>query len=140
MRVLLDTNILLSALMVSGMQPARLYEYWKNGRFALVSCEQQLEEINRVSHRPFFMERFNAGEAARLINDIRQLALIVETETIVRISADPADDFLLATAWQAQADYLVSGDKRGLLALQQFATTRIVTARYLVDFLDQTTG
>lgn len=137
MRVLLDTNILLSALMVQGTPPARLYEHWKNGRFELVSCERQLEEINRVSRRPFFIERLDAGEAGRLVNDIRRLALMVDPDASVRISADPADDFLLAAAAQAQADYLVSGDKRGLLALQHFATTRIVTARYLVDLLDQ---
>jgi len=45
MRVVLDTNILISALMTRDTPPDRLYEYWKEGRFQLASCERQLEEI-----------------------------------------------------------------------------------------------
>ena len=47
---------------------------------------------------------------------------------MVRRSSDPEDDFLLALAQAGEADYLVTGDKAGLLALKRHASTRIVTA------------
>jgi len=55
----------------------------------------------------------------------------------VQRSPDPADDFLLALCEAAQADYLATGDKSHLLALDRHDGTRIVSARRLVDLLDQ---
>jgi uncharacterized protein len=137
MRVLLDTNVLLSALMTQGSPPARLYEYWKGRRFDLVSCELQLEELNRVTRRAFFRERIRGNEAGRLVNDIRALALIVDAGGTQRISPDPADDYLLSAAKNGKVDYLVTGDKSDLLALRRHEATQIVTARFLADLLDR---
>ena len=61
MRVVLDTNVLIAALLVRGTPPDKLYEAWRDGRFELASCERQLEEINRVSRRPYFKRRFAPG-------------------------------------------------------------------------------
>ena len=49
----------------------------------------------------------------------------------VKRSPDPNDDFLLAMAEAGKADYLVTGDKRGLLSLHRHKATRIISA---VDF------
>ncbi|WML90199.1 PIN domain-containing protein [Thiothrix lacustris] len=76
MRLILDTNILLSALMVRGTPPDYLYEAWRQGRFELASTERQLEELNRVSRRPFFQDRLKPSEIGRMVNDIRCLAII----------------------------------------------------------------
>ncbi len=137
MRIVLDTNILLSALMTRGTPPDRLYEHWRHGRFELVSCERQLEELNRVSRRPFFKDRLRPGDAGRLVNDIRVLATMCDPLPPVNRSPDPADDYLLAMAEFAAASYLVTGDKNDLLALQRHSRTRIVTARFLADLLDR---
>lgn len=137
MRVVLDTNILISALTVRGTPPDRLYEYWKEGRFQLATCERQLEEINRVSRRPFFRERIKPSEAGRLVNDIRRLALMCDPLPSVERSPDPNDDWLLAVAEKAQADFLVTGDKSDLLTLERHGKTRIVTARFLADDLEK---
>jgi putative PIN family toxin of toxin-antitoxin system len=136
MRVILDTNILLSALMGRGTPPDRLYEHWKDGRFVLASCERQLEELNRVTRRPFFRERIKPSEAGRLVNDLRRLALMGDPLPVVRRSPDADDDWLLALAEKIQADYLVTGDKSDLLPLDHHGTTRIVTARQLAERLD----
>ena len=135
MRVLLDTNVLLSALLVRGTPPDRLYEAWRQGRFDLVSCERQLEELNRVSRRPVLRERLRPAEAGRLVNEIRRLAILCEPVNVASISPDPDDDFLLAVAEAARADYLVTGDKTDLLSLRRHAVTRILTARQLVELL-----
>lgn len=136
MRLVLDTNILLSALMVRGTPPDRLYEAWRHGRFQLASAEQQLEELKRVSRRPFFQKPLSASEIGRMINDIRRLAVMCDPLPQVVVSPDPNDDFLLAIAQSAAADYLVTGDKSDLLALGAHGRTRIVSARSMVQLLD----
>jgi predicted nucleic acid-binding protein len=78
MRLVLDTNILLSALLVRGTPPDKLYEEWRHGRFQLASAEQQLDELRRVSRRPFFQERLTASEIGRMVNDIRRLATMCD--------------------------------------------------------------
>ena len=135
MRVLLDTNVLLSALLVRGTPPDRLYEAWRQGRFDLVSCELQLEELNRVSRRNALRERLRPAEAGRLVNEIRRLAVLCEPADVASVSPDPDDDFLLAVAEAARADYLVTGDKTDLLSLGRHRATRILTARELVELL-----
>ena len=136
MRVVLDTNILIAALLTRGTPPDSLYEAWRDGHFELASCERQLEEINRVSRRPYFKERFAPGVAGRMVNDIRALARLIDPLPRVTRSPDPDDDFLLATAQAARAGYLVTGDKSGLLSLTKHGITRIVTARALLKLLD----
>ena len=98
MRVVLDTNVLIAALLTRGTPPDKLYEAWRDGRFVLVSCERQLAEINRVSRRPYFKERFSPGMAGRMVNDIRALAQLCDPLPEVTGSPDPDDDFLLAEA------------------------------------------
>ncbi len=136
MRVVLDTNILIAALLTRGNPPDKLYEAWRDGRFELASSERQLEEINRVSRRPFFRRRFAPGLAGRMVNDIRALARLCDPLPKVAASPDPNDDFLLAIAQVARAGYLASGDKNGLLSLKKYGGTKILTASALLKLLD----
>ena len=135
MRVVLDTNILLSALMVRGTPPDRLYEEWRHGRFELASTERQIDELRTVVRRPFFQKRLKASEIGRMINDIRRLAAMHNALPAMTRSPDPADDYLLALCEIAAADYLVTGDKSDLLTLEQHHGTHIVSARMFDDML-----
>lgn len=135
MRVVLDTNILLSALMVRGTPPDRLYEEWRHGRFQLASTERQIDELRQVVRRPFFLARLKASEVGRMVNDIRRLAMMCNTLPTIRRSPDPNDDYLLALCQAAGADFLVTGDKSHLLALDRHEGTRIVSAKTLVGLL-----
>jgi len=136
-RVVLDTNVLLSALMTRRTPPAQLYEEWRHGRFELASCERQLEELNRVSRRPFFRARLKPSEVGHMVNGLRRLAVMYDPLPLVAASPDPDDDCLLALAGVSAADYLVTGDKGGLLVLARYGRTMIVTARQLVELLQQ---
>jgi uncharacterized protein len=131
-RVVLDTNILISALLVRGTPPDRIYVAWREGRFEMASCERQLEEIRQVSRRPFFRTRLTQRETGRMVNDIRRLSIMADHLPRVTRSPDPADDYLLALATATAADYLVTGDKSGLLRLARHDRSQIVDARRFV--------
>ena len=121
MRAVLDTNILISALLVKGGPPDDAYRAWRRGQFTFLTCQMQLEELRLTLRKPAL--------AARLINDLKLEAVMVDPLPSVERSPDPAYDFLLAAAEAGCADFLVTGDKSGLLALGKHASARIVTAR-----------
>jgi hypothetical protein len=133
MRVILDTNILIAALITRATPPDRLYEAWRDGRFTLFTSELQIEEFSRVTRRDGVRFRINPAAAGRMVNDLRRLATLVDDLPDVEVSADPYDNFLLAMAQVAQADLLVTGDKRGLLALNSHRGTQILSAREALE-------
>ena len=70
-----------------------------------------------------------------MIRDLRKLAEVLTRLPTVERSADPADNFLLAMAEAGNANYLVSGDRRGVLALRTHGITQILRAREFLDVL-----
>ena len=135
MRFILDTNILIATLITRGTPPDHLYEAWRDGRFTLITSELQIEEIRHVTCREGIRFRIHPAEAGRLVNDLRRLATLIERLPTVDVSPDPYDNFLLAMAQAGQADVLVTGDKRDLLALSRHQGTHILTAREALSFL-----
>lgn len=129
MRVILDTNVLVSALISPAGVPSRIYNAWKEDRFTLLTCSEQLEELRATLRKPKIARVVRPPEAGRLLNQVRRLGLVIAPLPQVRRSSDPADDFLLALAEAGSADYLVTGDKSGLLALKRHARARIISAR-----------
>ena len=78
--------------------------------------------------KPSIAERIKPYKAGRLVNQLKELAENVGSLPRVERSPDPTDDFLLAVSEAGKADYLVTGDKSGLLALDRHKATRIVSA------------
>lgn len=128
MRVVLDTNILISALLIQVGHPAAIYHAWQEGAFKLVVCAEQLDELRATLRKPAIAARIKPHNAGRLVNQLKDLAEILGPLPHVERSPDPTDDFLLALSEVAQADYLVTGDKAGLLPLVRHKTTRIISA------------
>jgi len=79
--------------------------------------------------KPAIAKRIKPYKAGALVNEMKKLAESVDALPRVRRSPDPTDDFLLALCEGGRADYLVTGDKSGLLTLEQHKNTRIVSAR-----------
>ena len=131
MRVVLDTNVFVSALIAPAGTPARLIRAWFGKRFLLVSHDRQLDELRKVTRREKVRRLITPAEAGRLVNDIMLVAEIPDALPAVERSPDPGDDFLLALCEAGAADRLVTGDKAGLLALKKHGATRIVTAAAL---------
>lgn len=132
MRLVVDTNILISALLAGTSLPAHLVVLWREGRFDLLTSADQLDELMRVTRYPKIRERLSPALAGRLINEIHDLAVLLTELPVVTASPDPHDNYLLAMAASGSADFLVTGDKRDLLALRLFEGTKIITVR---DFL-----
>jgi len=129
MRVVLDTNILVSALMIQSGNPATIYRAWQEGYYALLTCAAHLDELRATLQKPRIAERIKPHKAGRLVNDVKELAKAVDPLPKVERSADPDDDYLLALSEAGQADYLVTGDKRGLLALDRHKGMRIISPK-----------
>ncbi|MFY9724078.1 MAG: putative toxin-antitoxin system toxin component, PIN family [Bryobacteraceae bacterium] len=128
MRVVLDTNVLVSALLVPAGNPAAIYRAWQEGNCTLLICEEQLDELRATLHKPALAARIKPYNAGRLVNQLKELATVVDTLPHVERSPDPTDDFLLALSEAGKADYLVTGDKSGLLVLGHHKATRIISA------------
>ena len=137
MRVVLDANTLASGALSSGGAIARLMDGWlTEGRFAVVSSDTIVDEVERALRKRYFASRLAAGDRRAFIDLLRREALMVVPRTNIEgVAADPADDHVLATAVDGEVSYLVTGD-HALLGLGEFRGVRIVTARELVTVLD----
>jgi len=89
MRVVLYTNILVSALMIQTGNPAAIYRAWQEGRFILLTCAEHLDELRTTLRKPAIAERIRPYRAGGLVNEVKELAVVVEALPPVRRSADP---------------------------------------------------
>lgn len=127
MRVVLDSNILLSALISPHGPPDRIYRAWRAARFELVTSRTQLEEIRRASRYPILQAVLQPAKVGLMVNNL-QRALVLEALPSGFEATDPDDAFLLAMAKAGEADYLVTGDRRaGLLQRGSVGRARILT-------------
>src|SRR5260370_35644930 len=98
MRVILDTNVLVAALMVSDGPPHLLFEAFLNDRFTLITSDTQIEEFSRVTRYPAIRSRIHSAQAGRLLNAVRSLSVLLERRPPASVSRHPHDDSLLAIA------------------------------------------
>jgi putative PIN family toxin of toxin-antitoxin system len=134
-RLVIDTNILISALFDETSLPARLIAQWRDGRFSLLTATEQLDELMRVTRYPKIRECLAPALAGRFINELRDIAVVVNRLPTIDACTDPNDNYLLAMVSAGRADFLVTGDKRDLLGIALYDGARIVTVR---DFLTLT--
>jgi putative PIN family toxin of toxin-antitoxin system len=130
MRVILDTNVLLAALISRHGPPDLIYRAWQAGRFDLVTGAAQLDEVRRVSRYPKIKTILPAHRVGTMINNMQRAVVLNFLAPLPKsIEADdPNDAFLLAMALTSSADYLVMGDRHaGLLQRGSIDRTRILT-------------
>jgi len=128
MRVILDSNILFSALISPNSPPNAIYEAWHKERFSLLTCEEQLEEIRIASRYTKLKQVLRPHQVGTLINNMKKDTVITNLPSGYEAN-DPHDSWMLALAAKTKADYLVTGDKRaGILSLHNVGHTKILTA------------
>ena len=128
MKVILDTNILLSALISPHGAADQIYRAWRRGRFDLVTSTTQLDEIKRASRYPKFSQILRPHDVGTMINNLHH-AIVLDHLQVPKIEAlDPYDTFLIAMAMKSGADYLITGDHRSELFKQKsIEKTQIMT-------------
>ena len=128
MRLVLDTNIVLSALLWRGT-PYRLLETIRNQHpsLQLYSSPVLLDELTDVIARPAFSKQLNSiGKTVRqVLADYIEIVDLVEPIEIPQVVRDPDDDHVIACALAAKADLIVSGDK-DLLDINSFQNISIL--------------
>jgi putative PIN family toxin of toxin-antitoxin system len=138
MRLILDTNILLSALLSPLGTPAKLLAAWERKTFTLVACDALVAELREVAGRPFFRTRLRASAAELLAAGLRDFSLFCSDlpsgPVTADFAADPKDSYLLALAEAIQAEFLVTGDKQ-LLSRRHHKATGIVTPAAMIEIL-----
>lgn len=128
-RAVLDTNVLVSATLVSEGHPARIVDLWEKRRFILLLSPPLLEELQEVLRYSRIRRRhgWSEEEIDAYVNRLTEVAILTPGQMAVSaVPQDPDDDVLIACALEGKADYLVTGDQH-LLGLGSYEGIQIVT-------------
>ncbi len=131
-RVVLDTNVFVSALLIPDSPPARILELALKGTLRLVLSPGIIKEIGVVFNYPRLKKSMKKhlltdDEVADAILQILKIATITPGAEIVSgASRDTADDMVLSCAVEGQADFVISGDQ-DLIELESYEGIKIVT-------------
>lgn len=141
LRVVIDTNLLISAAIIPENPPDRVFKAWLTDAFDLLTSKEQLEEIKDASQKsklkiyPLFLNKItevmeSLEFAAELVKPLSEVDLPLH-------SRGPKDDYILAISLGGRADYLITGDE-DLLILNnnpELGSLKIVTAKeFLATF------
>jgi uncharacterized protein len=131
MRIVLDTNVLVSAAMTPHGRVSTIMDLVNDGRLELFVSPFILHEVNYVLAR-------NGWEQSRIketIELIKEVSEIVEPKvTVDVIKTDPPDNHILECAVEAKAEILVTGDRKHIRPLGTFQGIEILTP---TEFLEQ---
>ncbi len=130
MRVVLDTNQHISAIIRPNGHPAQIVRLWRIGLIELAVSPFILAEFERVVHRPRIQQKHNLSDAdiAEYLEILRTFAVLVRgTVTVNAVPDDPDDDIIIACAIESEADMIISGDQH-LLSLGSYQGIPIVKA------------
>jgi putative PIN family toxin of toxin-antitoxin system len=125
MRLLLDTNVLVSALIGEG-KPAELIREILAKRVELLTSKPLLAEFTDVIGRSKFVDYVGESEIKDFLLLLASSTSIVGVRSEFNVVADKSDNLILETAYDGKADYIVSGDNH-LLRLKRFRGIKIIT-------------
>jgi len=130
MKVVVDTNVLISGVFFGGM-PSRVLEAWRDGRIGLVVSPEILEEYRRVGEE--LEAQFPGVSLAPLLALLVMTAEIIEAPGLPEpVSRDPDDDKFIACALAGECQLIISGDK-DLLEVSGYQGVKIVPPREFLE-------
>jgi len=125
-KIVLDTNVLISALIKTGKPRILFYEVVK-GKAQLIPSMEILDEFARTLGDHEIRKYVYEEEAMKFLRVVGNVAKIVKIRSRFKVvGEDPSDDVILRTAYDGKASYIVSGDEH-LLSLKEFKGIKIVT-------------
>jgi putative PIN family toxin of toxin-antitoxin system len=140
LKVVLDTNVFVSSLLVKQGLPAQALDAWRDRRYLLVTSPAIISEIQATLTYPRIRRKYaiTDQDVEGLRTLLEQDALLVSGHSQVAgaVPEDPADERVLACALDAGADLIVSGD-RHLLDLDPYQGIPILTVRTFLERLEE---
>lgn len=136
MRLVLDTDVIISGLISTKGPPGLLVRAWLHDScFELVTSKKQITELARAMNYEHLRARIHPEQALNVLENLGVRAVLATDLPTLGVSTDPDDNVILATAVAGKAALVVSGDKRGMLELGEVEGILIVTAREAVERL-----
>ncbi len=126
MKVVFDTNVLVSAFVAEGVC-SKLLGRARRWQFELITCPFILKELEAVLLKKLSATKGETSQVLRILAEAIS-ALVQQAHPVSGICRDPDDDHILSCTIAANADYLVTGDS-DLLELREFRGTRILAPR-----------
>ena len=131
MRIVLDTNVLISGIFWNGT-PSKILEWWINDKYQVLITQPILEEYINV------LNRVSKGKKDSLVNAwmlfIVENGIVVNVRKKFKLSADPDDDKFIDCAVSGSADFIVSGDEH-LLDLKSVLNVNILKPNGFLELL-----
>lgn len=137
MKVVLDANVFISALLTQQGNAKQILDYWQGNKFELLVSLDILAEWNRVLHYPHLAQihRKSETEIQRLLKLVQKHTTLVKPIEKLAVSDDESDDRYIECAVAGGADCLVTGDKKHLLPIGEHKGVRIISpATFLTLF------
>ncbi len=126
LRLVIDTNILISGLMSVNSLPQQVFDYATSQAILLISDEVQ-SEIENVISRPKLQKYISLERRTKFLSELSQQAERVTINQQIRACRDPKDDKFLDLAVCGEANYIITGDA-DLLDLHPFQNISIIKA------------
>ena len=124
-RYVLDTNLVISALLFKNSIPAKVFRYvLKYGE--VLSSPELLEELNEVLGRAKFDRYVTSEEREEFLESLIERIVLIQPVETIQICRDPKDDKFLEIAVNGAASFLITGDP-DLLVLSPFRSIPIVS-------------
>lgn len=132
---MLDTNVLASGFVRVNPNaiPVQILDAWRADRFHLVVSPPILRELARTFGQPYFQQRLSIEQIAHVLS-VLSAEITPISASVSGVAAHPEDDAILATAVSAQAEYLVTGDRK-LQGLGRFEGVEILSPRAFLAVL-----
>lgn len=136
-RVVLDTNVLVSALLLKGTL-RKIVDFWEQGIIVPLISEETFDELITVLHYPKFP--LTEKEIRWIVEEkiLPYFEVIEVIDKVHGVCRDPADDKFISCAISGKADFLVSGDV-DLCSLKNYESVKIIKPSYLMTIINRET-
>jgi putative PIN family toxin of toxin-antitoxin system len=137
MRLVLDTNVVVSALLWDGT-PRQLLRVSHSVGILLFTSTPLLKELTETLSKKKLKRKIAASllSADQLVHSYAELVSVVRPVVVPRLAPDPDDDVVIGTALAAKANYIVTGD-RTLLSVAEYEGVRIVSVGEALEAVAQ---
>ncbi|MFZ5932490.1 MAG: putative toxin-antitoxin system toxin component, PIN family [Patescibacteria group bacterium] len=130
----LDINVFVSGTTIAQSYPSQVLDLWKHGFYQLAISELMLQRMRQVYSYPKVVRLTHMGrvDVDNFLDNIRGSAIVVPGTTNVNVCEDPEDNQLFSCALEAEANYIVSGDKKHVLAVDSYKGIKTLSPK---DFI-----